>query len=603
MVTAKLTAAAGYIRMSTAKQEDSPERQRREINALAKREGYRIVEWYADEGLTGTKSKNRPKFQELLVDAAAGKFGAVLIHEHSRFSREDVFDAMAHFKLLKDCGVKLVTSSRGEIRFDDLGGMIMTIVDQHGARSEAIKLAERGLSGKLAKADRGDRFGRAPFGYDREILNSKGEVIHRVHFQERFQAPPKSNSRLVPSADDAAVSGVSFAFEALTRGESLVSIATELNQRGLRTCNGNPFIPQQVKRLIENPVYAGVFRFGHTPTGEFARSEELILKEQNHPGIVSMGLFNCAQEMLKTICFTRASTKPGRYMLAGLVQCDHCGSKTCGFSATGDGKHRTWYRCSRVNNGVTNCDRKPLVSAPRLEGFILRTVAERVLTPENCERIIAVARQGQSRVEPGIEPTQIAELERRIARAEENMAIALADCPENYEAIARQIKAWRDDLKRLKGKQTRVVEKKLTEEEAAIVGNLSKVRAHLHKADRVLLATALRRLIDSIHIGRRKPQRRQRKMNRRDFYGVLTFHEHIGLPKIEFADVELYHDRKCYRIADFAKHEDRTVRLPELVDLLGVHKTTVIYHAKEAVERGLLAKVPGELAWHQIESN
>ena len=54
----KLVPAVGYIRMSTDRQENSPERQRAEINKLAERQGYRIVKWYEDHGLTGTESAN-----------------------------------------------------------------------------------------------------------------------------------------------------------------------------------------------------------------------------------------------------------------------------------------------------------------------------------------------------------------------------------------------------------------------------------------------------------------------------------------------------------------------------------------------------------------
>ncbi|MAG93988.1 MAG: hypothetical protein CMJ48_09590 [Planctomycetaceae bacterium] len=73
--------AVGYIRMSTGRQENSPARQRAEIEQLAQREGYRIVKWYEDHGLTGTESANRPEFQRLLQDAERGRFQAILLHE------------------------------------------------------------------------------------------------------------------------------------------------------------------------------------------------------------------------------------------------------------------------------------------------------------------------------------------------------------------------------------------------------------------------------------------------------------------------------------------------------------------------------------------
>jgi DNA invertase Pin-like site-specific DNA recombinase len=86
--------------MSTDKQEDSPARQRRDIEEMAKRHGYRILTWYEDHGLTGTESANRPEFKRLLENAKGGKFQAVLLSEQSRMSREDIFDVMIHCRVL-----------------------------------------------------------------------------------------------------------------------------------------------------------------------------------------------------------------------------------------------------------------------------------------------------------------------------------------------------------------------------------------------------------------------------------------------------------------------------------------------------------------------
>lgn len=89
-----LRPAVGYIRMSTDQQQDSPQRQRRDIEMLAERQGFQILRWYEDHGQTGTESLNRKHFQQLLRDAHGGEFSAVLLSEQSRMSREDVFDAM-----------------------------------------------------------------------------------------------------------------------------------------------------------------------------------------------------------------------------------------------------------------------------------------------------------------------------------------------------------------------------------------------------------------------------------------------------------------------------------------------------------------------------
>lgn len=182
--------AVGYIRMSSDQQQDSPARQRKDIQALADRAGYRIVCWYEDHGLTGTESSNRKDFQKLLVDAKSGSFCAVLLSEQRRMSREDVFDAMVHWKLLRDAGVKIVTCQRGELDFCNLGGVITAIVDQYGAREESIRLAERVISGKRLAISRGQKQGGPPFGYDREILDL-----------DRSRRPPRLGHGDVSPAD------------------------------------------------------------------------------------------------------------------------------------------------------------------------------------------------------------------------------------------------------------------------------------------------------------------------------------------------------------------------------------------------------------------
>src|SRR6186713_1472027 len=86
-IITELTAAAACIRMSTDGQTDSPDRQKMQIIEYALRSGYRIVKWYSDHGMTGTESKHRAGYQQLLADAPSGMFDAVIVTEQSRALR------------------------------------------------------------------------------------------------------------------------------------------------------------------------------------------------------------------------------------------------------------------------------------------------------------------------------------------------------------------------------------------------------------------------------------------------------------------------------------------------------------------------------------
>lgn len=247
--------AVGYVRMSTDQQQDSPARQRQDIEALAQRQGFRIIRWYEDHGQTGTESSKRREFQKLLGDAKAGTFQAVLLSEQSRMSR--------------DAGVSIITCQRGELKFDNLGGVITAIVDQFGAREESIKLADRVVSGKRLAVSRGQKQGGALYGYDREILDEGGRVVRRVADTEAFQKPIAWSSRLVPAADTRVVDAVRYMFEAVADGVALGTVARELNRRGHTTLFGKRFNAAAVRRAVTNPTYTGRLAAGRKRRGKF----------------------------------------------------------------------------------------------------------------------------------------------------------------------------------------------------------------------------------------------------------------------------------------------------------------------------------------------
>ncbi|MCA9218792.1 MAG: recombinase family protein, partial [Planctomycetales bacterium] len=165
-----------------------------------------MPKWYEDHGLTGTESANRREFQSLLSDAHRGRFDTILLHEQCRFSREDIFDAMFHWRLFREAGADIVTFQRGRLRFDDLGGIIAAIIDQHGAREESVKLASRVASAQRLRASQGKRIGGTVYGYDRELYDDQGNMVRRVSFREKFRKPATWTSVLVPSDETEAVS-------------------------------------------------------------------------------------------------------------------------------------------------------------------------------------------------------------------------------------------------------------------------------------------------------------------------------------------------------------------------------------------------------------
>ena len=375
-MSSKLKPSVSYIRMSTDRQENSPDRQRREINGLAEREGYRITKWYEDHGLTGTESANRPEFLALLRDADRGRFEAILLHEHSRFSREDIFDVMAHWRLLREAGVDIVTCQRGRLRFDDLGSIITAIIDQHGAREESIELAGRVVSGQRTRALQGKRIGGTVFGYDRQLYDDAGKPVQRVSFREKFRKPITWRSELVPSDESDLVESIQWMFEKIQAGESVGFVVRGLNKRGIKTAADKAFTFNSVIGMLRNPAYAGTLRVGKYSRAKFCPldDEGLIFVEDAYEAIVEPDVYQAFQKTLDQRHWKRRCLVSGKYLLSGLVSCSHCGNRVYGVERDNRGKSpQLFYQCCNAPlapNFDPNCPH-PAVRADRLESFVI----------------------------------------------------------------------------------------------------------------------------------------------------------------------------------------------------------------------------------------
>lgn len=590
MPETRLKPAVGYVRMSTSKQEDSPARQRAEIERLAEREGYRIDRWYEDLGKTGTESANRPQFQELLRDAPQRRFGAVLLYEHSRFSREDVFDAMEHWRTLRDANIKLVSCQRGELRFDDLAGLITAIVGQHEARGESIRLAQRSLSGRQQKARAGVHTSRPAFGFDREIFDESGSVVRRVPWFVSFRKPKSWSARLVPSSEPGVIDAVRFAFDAILGGGSLRSIALELNRRGFRCRFGGTWTAYKVRTMVTNPVYAGVLRLGDRAAGKFARCEDVIVVSDAHPGFIDWGTFQRVQSIIDGAYRGAAKCEPGAHLLTGLVFCHHCGGRMTAATARGeryrDGVHRS-YNCASSADGIQECSEHPGIDAIGLESLVISQFAELVLTDENREALLAAAGRLQALEEaPSYEAEQLAELDRKIQRGTENLALAEGD---NFASIARLLDDWRGQRRKLQDQVTAQARKRgVSAETLAAFANMATVRQNLHLANRIDLSSTLFAFVERVTVGRETLTKGGCLLRRA--FGTIRFHSHCleEVGEIPFNDWDAYPQRGYLPLAEYVHEANRPVPLTELRTALGVSQETARRHAYRAEMAGLI---------------
>jgi site-specific DNA recombinase len=160
-----MISAVAYIRMSSDKQDASPDQQRAAIAKLEAKEGYRIIREYVDEGISGDATEKRTDFLRMREDATTKRdFQAVVCWDQDRFGRFDTIDAGYWIKPFRDAGVRLHTAAQGRIDWDDFQGRLLFTIQQEGKHQFLRDLARNVTRGHATKAKDGRwQGGRAPF--------------------------------------------------------------------------------------------------------------------------------------------------------------------------------------------------------------------------------------------------------------------------------------------------------------------------------------------------------------------------------------------------------------------------------------------------------
>jgi DNA invertase Pin-like site-specific DNA recombinase len=150
--------AALYLRVST--DEQTTERQERELRTVAQARGWEIVEVYADNGFSGSKGREqRPAFDRLHQDATRRRFDLVMAWSVDRLGRS-LKDLLVFLGELQGAGVELflyqqavdTTTPAGRAMFQMLGVF---------AEFERSMIVERVRSGMAKARANGTKSGKA----------------------------------------------------------------------------------------------------------------------------------------------------------------------------------------------------------------------------------------------------------------------------------------------------------------------------------------------------------------------------------------------------------------------------------------------------------
>lgn len=95
---------------------------------------------YTDEGISGTNTRHRDGFNEMVEDALAGKIDLIVTKSVSRFARNTV-DSLVTIRKLKDHGCECFFEKENIFTFDGKGELLITIMSSL-AQEESRSISE-----------------------------------------------------------------------------------------------------------------------------------------------------------------------------------------------------------------------------------------------------------------------------------------------------------------------------------------------------------------------------------------------------------------------------------------------------------------------------
>ena len=420
--------AAAYVRRSTDdKQADSIEIQRDEIAKYAGENGYSIVTWYTDDGISG-HDEDRCDFVRMISDCEKrSEFDYILVRHQSRFGRFRPATTIAYLDRIDRHGVKLVTCNRGMLDIDNLAEYLMASIEAETDHKYSKTLSELTIRGQVQTASRGKSAGQqAPYGMDRVLVDETGQHQQRIKNGEKFAKPSTWAVSFIPSDDPSCVDTVRWIFETYVNGRrGYKSIAMELNRRGIPTSKGGKWHQGTIRDMLKNEIYCGDFAWNKRRQGKFysrlggstrirpadqnharrkrhtnpRRKSATVLNDKSdwivslnsHQGIVSRELWKQAQEIMSKSKH-HAGQRPAddhAYLLSGLLVCADCGEKLHGAKRTRRKNGKTYvthkYVCSGYScKGICKCNS---VRADELHEVIVGEIVRKFQSPDTVAAI------------------------------------------------------------------------------------------------------------------------------------------------------------------------------------------------------------------------
>lgn len=327
-------------------------RQERACRELAERLGWEVAEVYEDNDKSAYGRRPRPRYLQMLEDVKASKVTALLSYHSDRLYRHPS-DLEELVRLADVHGLQIATAQSGDLDLSTSAGRMVARILGSTARGEVERMAERIKAGKVDAASRGAwQGGQRVYGYELVPL------VERVAGESALRVVPEE-ADLVREASSRVIAG-----------ESLRSIARDLNVRGRTTTRGRPWSGSALRKVLLRPTTAGLRASGGEALGK--GQWDPLLPEEEWRGL---------RAILTDPGRRTTERYARRYLGSGLYLCGVCGGPLTGNTTAGGGPggRQAAYRCRTADrDGASHVVRGVQV----LDDFVRGVIVERLARPD-----------------------------------------------------------------------------------------------------------------------------------------------------------------------------------------------------------------------------
>lgn len=298
-----------YLRVSTedqAREGFSLPEQKERLEAYCKFNGYEIVEYYEDAGISAKTGNKRPEFDRMLEDGKKGKINMIVALKLDRITR-----SIRDWEMLLDYEDKYnvnLAFVNDDINTTTANGKMVSRIMMSVSQNEIERTSERTKVGLEGAIKNGHIPHKAPLGY--------------MHYEKKLIPDPKTKDIVIRI------------FNLYLEGKSYQSITNILNKEKVL---GKTWHDSAVQRIINNEIYKGDYLYGKRT------KEPRYFKNVVEPLVTTEVWDMCNNQKKKN---QRHYERTGTYLFLTHLKCKTCGNIIGGHSSIKRGKKYFYYKCN-----------------------------------------------------------------------------------------------------------------------------------------------------------------------------------------------------------------------------------------------------------------